>query len=68
MVNTKKEFAAAGQLENDILKPRCSHEVAKPLGTRLRTQQTRGLVVFHQPSSKMRGGKYEMGNNARQQG
>ncbi len=42
MVNTKKEFAAAGQLENDILKPRCSHEVAKPLGTRLRTQQTQG--------------------------
>ena len=39
MVNTKKFFAAAGQLENDILKPRCSHEDAKPLGTRLRTQQ-----------------------------
>jgi len=42
MVNTKKEFAAAGPLENDIRKPRCSHEVAKPLGTRLRTQQTQG--------------------------
>ena len=39
MVNTKKEFAAAGQLENDILKPRCSHEVAKPLGTRPWTSQ-----------------------------
>ena len=35
----EKFFAAAGPLENDIRKPRCSHEVAKPLGTRLRTQQ-----------------------------
>ena len=29
----------AGPLENDIWKPRCSHGVAKPLGTRLWTQQ-----------------------------
>ena len=35
----EKFFAAAGPLENDIREPRCSHEVAKPLGTRLRTQQ-----------------------------
>lgn len=34
-----KEFAAAGPLENDMRKPRYSHEVAKPLGTRLRTRQ-----------------------------
>ena len=31
----KKFFAAAGPLENDIRKPGYSHEVAKPLGTRL---------------------------------
>ena len=30
----------AGPLENDIRKPRCSHEVAKPLGTRLWMQWT----------------------------
>jgi hypothetical protein len=30
-----KEFAAAGPLENDIRKPRYSHKVGRPLGTRL---------------------------------
>jgi hypothetical protein len=35
----EKFFAAAGQLENDILKPRYSHKVGRPSGTRLWTQQ-----------------------------
>jgi len=44
MVNIKK-FVAAGPLENDIRKPRCSPEVAKPLGTRLWTQQILDQVI-----------------------
>ena len=32
------------------------------------TKTDRGLGVFPQPSSNMKEGKYEMGNNARQQG
>ena len=44
MVNIKK-FVAAGPLENDIRKPRFSHGVAKPLGTRLWTQQKFGVTV-----------------------
>ena len=44
MVNIKK-FVAAGPLENDIRKPRCSHGVAKPLGTRLWTRQILDQVI-----------------------
>ena len=40
-----KEFVAAGPLENDIRKPRCSPEVAKPLGTRLWTRQISDQVI-----------------------
>ncbi len=44
MVNIKK-FVAAGPLENDIRKPRCSHGVARPLGTRLWTRQILDQVI-----------------------
>jgi len=40
-----KKFVAAGPLENDIRKPRCSHGVAKPLGTRLWTRQILDQVI-----------------------
>ena len=47
-----KEFVAAGPLENDIRKPRCSPEVAKPLGTRLWTQQILDQVISHEATRR----------------
>ncbi len=52
MVNTRKKFVAAGPLENDIRKPRCSPEVAKPLGTRLWTQQILDQVISKESSTE----------------